>query len=279
ENAKFLDEWISHHLGLGVDLIILYDNSASRYDDTFGAPLPDIRFDGVSINKHNVNYAEKLGKWADRDQVSAEIFRLLEKYGDALQVIKWERKNELGVIAYFQKEAVRDFVLRFVGRIDYCVAIDTDEFLISDRDWSIHDLVHSMEERGLGSVLLGQRRFLYRFASLDTTVREIPWCLKEDAQSADYSAGKCVFSLRQFTGFSEPFYIHAIPSLTGMGKVDHRDMRFHHYGWPSFRDRASLADFSSEELKFLESRFVRDESMFRYLTNASQGSDSGRVEA
>lgn len=275
ENAKFLDEWISHHFAMGVDQIVLYDNSASRYDDTFGAALPEVRFDGLTTNKHNVNYGERLGRWADGAMVSSEVERLLQKYGSRLQIIKWERKNSQGVVAYFQNDAVRDFVLRFVGHIDDCIAIDTDEFLVSDRDWSIRDLIHSMEERGLGSVQLGQRRFLYRFASLDTSVREIPWCLKEDSLSADYPAGKCVFNLRQFTGFSEPFYIHSIPSLTGMGRVDFVDMRFHHYGWPSFRDRSSLADFSRDDLEFLQKRFARDESMFRYIGCIQKDADFG----
>ena len=265
ENAKFLDEWISHHVALGVDRVVLYDNSQSRYDDTFGRPSPEVLFDGITTNKHNVNYSEALGPWSEKSAVDAEMRRLAEKYGEKLVVIEWARTNEDGVVAYFQKEALKDFVLRFRGAVDYCFAMDTDEFLISDRGWCVTDVLKEMEERGVSSGILGQRRFLYRFASLDSQVREIPWCLREDCGGIDYSAGKTVFRLDLFTGFFEPFNIHSVPSLAGTGKIRWQDMRFHHYGWPSFRNRHSLTELDPAEQSFLQKRFSRDETMYKYL--------------
>lgn len=267
ENAKFLDEWIAHHLDLGIDEIVVYDNSASRFDDTFGVALPGVMFNGQDTNKHNVKYSEKLGVWASQEAVQAEISRLLRKYEGRLRILEWSRKNKAGVVSYFQCDAIRDFVLRFNDAFDYCVAIDTDEFLLSEREWTVRQLVHHMEERGLGCGLIGQRRFLYRFVSLDTQVRQIPWVLAEDSERIEYNAGKCVFKLSEFCGFSKSFYIHSIPTLEKKGKIDGDDFRFHHYGWPSFRERSSLSELSDEEVCFLKERFRRDDSMLRFINS------------
>lgn len=278
ENAKFLDEWIAHHLDLGIDEIVVYDNSASRFDDTFGVALPGVMFNGQDTNKHNVNYLQKLGVWASHDAVQAEISRLLKKYEGRLRIVEWSRKNKAGVVSYFQCDAIRDFVLRFNDAFDYCVAIDTDEFLLSERGWSVRQLVHHMEERGLGCGLIGQRRFLYRFASLDTQVRQIPWVLAEDVEGIEYNAGKCVFKLSEFCGFSKWFYIHSIPTLENKGKIDGDDFRFHHYGYPSFRERTSLSELSDEENRFLNERFRRDDSMFRFINSTEVSSPWGLGE-
>jgi hypothetical protein len=210
-----------------------------------------------------------LGTRSSPEYVAHELQRLVDRYRGRLTVIPWARTDENGQVCHFQKEAVAVFALQFRNQYRYCLHIDCDEFLISDRGWTVQDVIQEMEERGISSALLGQRRFLYRFASLDTPVRAIPWCLHHDAGSADYSAGKTLFRLDLFSGFGEQFIVHYIPTLCGSGRIRWQDMRFHHYGWPGFRKRRSLTELDKTERQFLSSEFRRDETMFRYLSEST----------
>jgi hypothetical protein len=275
ENAAFLDEWIGHHLELGIEHVVLYDNSESKRDDAVGCDVHGGDSNHSSLNKHGVNYAEMLGERGTQEFAFTEIQRIVAKYEGKVTIRKWSRKNDAGTVCHFQKEAIADLALNFRHLFRYCLHIDCDEFLISDRGWSVRDLIASMEERGISSGLIGQRRFLYRFASLDSSVREIPWCLRRDADSADYGSGKTLFRLDLFSGFSDWYHVHAVPSLCGFGRIRWQDMRFHHYGWPGFRQRRSLSELDAREQQFLFDEFAKDETMYRYLSSKDTNDFSG----
>lgn len=264
ENILFLEEWIQHHLDLGIDHIVLYDNSKSQKWDTFESPPDGNRFQSNSVNKHGVNYAESIASRISDDRVGTEFERIRKKFAKQLTVIEWARADDEGVIRYYQQAALRDFVLRYRAAYDYAVLIDVDEFLVSDQDHGIRGVIRHMEERGISSGLLYQRRFLHRFVSLDTTVREITWCLKEDLSELN-SCGKSVFRLSLFQAFAEDVVIHYVQTLVGNERIPQRIMRVNHYQWPTFRGKESLMELNAEDEAFLRTRFAKDETALRYI--------------
>jgi hypothetical protein len=279
ENILFLEEWISHHLAIGVDHIVLYDNSQSHYDDTFGKPLPGVEFEGNRINKHNVDYDRLVAARLSPEQMKNQFEQLKEKYSQHLTVIKWANHDRDGKICYFQARAIKDFVWRFRSQFDYGLAIDTDEFLVSDDGIRIPDLIDHMETNNIGAGHLSQRRFLYRFASMDTQVREIPYCLKEDLLIPETSACKTIFRLHLYQHFHDPLVVHYIPTVLNTVNIDPMMMRFHHYGWPSVRGKHSLKDLDAGERQFLKDRFAEDRSAFKYLTPDSTDGLAGVSQA
>ena len=265
ENVKFLREWILHHIELGADLVVLYDNSKSRFDDTYAEPVSGVEFDGVTINKHNTNYTALLGEYGAQDFIQEELARLKSEFGEKLVIVEWSQRNAEGVICYYQCDAIRDFVARFQSKVRYCLAIDADEFLISARSKNLRDLAWYMEIRGITTAILGQRRFLHRFSSLDTSVREIPWMWNRDLETPEWEAGKCLFKLSAFTGATESFYIHRIPSCGRQVKIDFEEMGFFHYQLTNFKHLRSLKVLSREDQEIMDRYFVKNDGMLRYL--------------
>jgi hypothetical protein len=67
----------------------------------------------------------------------------------------------------------------------------------------------------------------------------------------------------------EKVVIHCIRGLMQEEIADFRDMRFHHYGWPAFRERSPVTALTEDELRFLQTRLAEDKSAFKYLRAGS----------
>ena len=267
ENILFLEEWIEHHLSLGVDHIVLYDNSKTQKSHDWEVYPPGFEFEGNKVNRQGIDYASIVSPRMSDEQIKDEFSRITEQYAGKLTVIEWARRNEDGVICYFQEEAIKDFIYRYRTVYDYGITIDIDEFLISDCGILVPDLITHMEVRNISSGRISQRRFLYRFSSLDTKVREIPFCLKEDLEVPETSACKTIFRMSLFHAFDEPLVVHYVSTILRNADLDPKVMRLHHYHWPAFRGKESLKSLNDEERLYLHERFAEDRSAFKYVTN------------
>ena len=114
-------------------------------------------------------------------------------------------------------------------------------------------------------VIRSQRRFIHRFASLDTQVREIPYCVKQDYLDDDHKAPKTVFRMSLFHLFDDSFSIHYIETLSKCCHIDPAIMRFHHYQWVTLPGRTSLSDLTADEVGFLDREFALDRSILKYI--------------
>lgn len=257
ENVMFLDEWIEHHLGLGIDHIVIYDNSKSRYNDHWERGGRPMGFDGETTNKHRVNYQEAFNRKYG-NMHPGDVFRdITAKYSAAVSVVEWSRTDNHGRVCYFQLPAIKHFIFHNRQTFDYMFAIDADEFIHSDCGWLPKDLFHHMEERNVTSGLLGQRRFLNRFASLDTPVKKIPWCYREDYPGFNFIHCKTVLRLRSFIDFHRDLRSpHTIPTAGFMDRIPPEKMRFHHYQVPFAQGKYSLLEFSDSDLLALERCFI-----------------------
>jgi hypothetical protein len=265
ENILFLEEWIDHHINVGINYFFVYDNTASQMDNNPWYDATKMGFDGTSVNKHGVDYASALRATLGDISWQEKFEQIREKYKGILRVIKWEKRDESGKVCYFQLDAIRHFATSCWRSIDYAFCIDVDEFLLSDCGWRTFDLFNWMEQQNITSAFLGQRRFLHRFASLDTPVRQIQWCYKEDVESVDYNACKTCFRVNALLDFErEPHSPHTIGTVGRQQRVAGEFFRFNHYQVPYVREKQSISFYSSNEMQFLRERFREDFSIFRY---------------
>ena len=265
ENILFLEEWISHHLSIGVDHFVLYDNSNSRKPDELPMPLEQSRFEGGKVNRHNIDYGAIVASRLSDQEIDEEFKRIREKFSKELTVVPWEPRDETGVICYAQAAAIKDFVQRYRQQFAYGIHIDIDEFLISEEGMRVQALTRYMEARNISSGYLSQRRFLYRFSSLDTQVREIPYCINQDFATNDTNAPKTIFRMSLFQSIDDPISIHFIPTLLAGRHIEPNIMRFNHYQWPSLPGKTSLKDLTEDDRDFLRREFVVDQSIFKYF--------------
>lgn len=265
ENILFLEEWLVHHVGLGVDHFVLYDNSRSKVPDELPMPKLESKFDGGRVNRHNIDYGSIVSERLSDNEIADMYEAIRTKYSNVLTVLNWEPTNESGEICHFQDEAIKDFVCRYRSRFSYGIHIDIDEFLYSENDKQIGDLIDYMEGREISSGYISQRRFVNRFTSLDTQVRQIPYCLKADFAQSDSNAPKTIFRMSLLQSLEEDFSIHFIPTILRGQHIDPAVMRFNHYQWPTLPGRTSLVNLTEAEEEFLEREFVADMSMLKYI--------------
>ena len=88
ENILFLEEWIDHHLRLGVDRVFLYDNSKvqkNEVDGKHGTQPTSQNLKEGAISKHGVNFSELV----DDTTAIAMLSEIKSKFAEKLDVREW----------------------------------------------------------------------------------------------------------------------------------------------------------------------------------------------
>lgn len=261
ENILFMEEWIKHHINLGVNHFFLYDNSSvEKLSDWDNQNYKQVIIPGVK-NKHNVDYSKFIS-----DEDAQKLYQeIKDKYKDKITVINWDKKDEFGFVRYFQEDAVFDFVNNQKDNYEYGIHIDMDEFLISrykNEDkigLNLKDIVNIMKKNKISTGLFYQRRFQSRHENLDKKVLAITRCFDIDESILP----KSIFDLSCFA-LKNPgkLDIHKIKtkyslSDTKINYIDKNLMMFYHYHITEFNIKRfnKSMDFSgqnSDAVKYLE---------------------------
>jgi hypothetical protein len=117
ETLDYLDDWLNHHVKIGVTHFYMYDNGGgveSRIFDFYDKNKQK------HFNKHGVQYKYNVNEAIELQK------DILKKY--PVTVLKWQRKNKDGIIEYAQKDAILNFAKNFKSGL--CAFIDVDEFII-----------------------------------------------------------------------------------------------------------------------------------------------------
>lgn len=119
DERDYIDEWIRHHINLGMDKIFIYEdiNSVSHKDITD-------KYDKVELNS-----ILSLYEGEERNQI------LLNSYQDVFQQLMYVRK------ALTHIKNSYDF--------DWCLVIDSDEFIVVDENKNIHDILSQFTDYDL----------------------------------------------------------------------------------------------------------------------------------
>lgn len=124
ENVDYLEEWLLHHINIGVTHFYMYDNSGGieqRLVNEYGvSPLKLTKF-----NKHQIQFNYSLEESRQKQK------QIIKKY--PVTVIKWQKKNSNGDVIYAQNESIMHFANHIKQGL--CAFIDIDEFIIKNEEF------------------------------------------------------------------------------------------------------------------------------------------------
>jgi len=137
--VPWLDEWIAHHLSLGFEKIVIYDNGNLAVDDgkwCVGARKLKGEEEGKWIKKPDAEYFEE---YSD-DQIEQMFLKIQDKYQGVLEVIPWVYiKHHNYTYPTSQYRSINDCFNKYP---DYWWAsIDPDEYFIFFEDETIQQLM------------------------------------------------------------------------------------------------------------------------------------------
>ena len=214
ENILFLEQWIQHHMSMGVDYFVLYDNSQTQKKDV-GDPnvIPG------KVNKHNFNYDELISD-EDANQL---LKKILNKHKGKIEILAWSKRDKNGVIRYFQLEAFKHFCDTYYKKFDYGLFIDMDDFMISRSSKNLKDIVKEMNVNKISSLYFNSKLFSSRFNHVGTPIKNINLCLKEDRINQGQK------TLLKLNAAAKIDNVHNLKSLGIQSICDNDRMIFYHY--------------------------------------------------
>jgi hypothetical protein len=164
----FLDEWIEHHLNIGVSKIIIYDNGfkphicpGTRQGHTLGDDEPDIW-----IKKPDANYFFEFSD-AEIDDALCDV---VSKYGDSVEVISWVYGVDHDhLYPLSQGAAIGDTIEKTFDAGAHILAIDPDEYINLCACDTLQNLLATHNAR---SIIFGTER-IFRPREFGLSVRSI----------------------------------------------------------------------------------------------------------
>jgi len=170
ENILFLEEWIVYHMTIGVDIFFLYNNNGvnkkSGFDSSNKTLVPGKK------NKHGIQYDKNI-LLSDKE-IDDELTKLQKKYGNRIQFITWQPKDEHGNILYNQEEAFRDCLAKIRKKypsIEWLLTLDMDEFLVIPSK-HLRSYLNTIPQ-DVGNIVIAEKRFESRFLHLDKQIVDI----------------------------------------------------------------------------------------------------------
>lgn len=215
-----MEEWLEHHIALGVDHFYLYDNSSVQVVDDHDKKYPITP--GVK-NKFGISYDDLVSD----DEMHKMYDSIKSKYQNYITVIPWKHTDERSRVVYDQDKAIIDFIERARNVYDYAVSIDMDEFLFSRQGYNLKDLARFMELHGVTSGYLAQRRFISRFTPPDGhigRVRDIHLSFLKDTKALP----KTVFKISAFID-ATIYSVHKIETFVQCKYIDNNVFIINHY--------------------------------------------------
>ena len=141
----FLREWVDHHVALGVDRFLIYDNGF--------IPVPDETQQATQVSRDITEEELQAGVWSKKpdadynldlsnDQIDDALNDFQKEYSEIVQVIPWEydiqHKFEYPIS---QGAAMLDCMKRHKRSGDWAhLCIDVDEFIVLYQDLYLKDL-------------------------------------------------------------------------------------------------------------------------------------------
>jgi hypothetical protein len=122
ENVTFLEDWLKHHVSIGIDHFFMYDNTGSTFR------YPDNRYNYNLLYENKNKYGQYIDMPLDKALELEEA--ILKKY--PVTKIQWQPVIN-GNIGYGQMEACVDFASKVTSGL--CAFIDIDEFIVKKENF------------------------------------------------------------------------------------------------------------------------------------------------
>lgn len=238
--VMYLDEWISHHLMVGVDTIYLYNN---------GFQIVDTMYPGDGKTWQKKNYAEHMGQYSDQE-INLMIENICKKYKNKVKLENWRYGIETGAYPGSQINGYRHCVEN--NKSDWWLFIDIDEFILSKNYKNINEFLLNQDTNKYGAFTLGQKLYQQRTG---TCVRKILECDRTYMKRENHGFTKTLISYP-----IETYKVHQPTPLRGDVKVvDYDDLMFNHYRGHN------KGKVTSEELQKIELAKSKDDAMIEFL--------------
>ena len=222
ENILFLEEWIDYHLSIGFNKFYLYDNSES------------IGVDGstLDVNKYGYNF-KQITQYLSQIDIEKRFSKLLEKYKKEIVYIKWEPKDLDGNIVYAQNESIIDYITNYSRKADWTAFIDMDEFIFSQK--CLKALLNECNNKGIGDIVLLQKKFDDRFNNLNKPVSHIVACI-EGINTTRWAPKHLLKNSCFDLNTSRWWNIHSLPIKNCYSLLaDIKKLRFNHYNTNNYQ--------------------------------------------
>jgi Glycosyl transferase family 2 len=216
ENILFLEEWLDYHASIGFDVFFLYDNSnSSGKDDS-----------SITFNKYGYHIARITSGISD-SQLREEFDRIMHRVSAKIVHVKWEPLDAHGDVRYGQQASIVHYISNYGHMSDWTAFIDMDEFIYSAGDIKLTLSGH--DARGVGDVVLLQKKFDDRFNHLTIPVTQIIDCI-EGIDTTLWAPKHIITNEKIHIDKSDSWNVHGIPTQRcGCSTPDIQDMRFNHY--------------------------------------------------
>ena len=239
----FLEEWIEHHLMIGVDKIHLYNNGFLSVDRRYGR--------GKVWGKKP--YANYFLEYTDAE-IMNKLQTMVESFGNSVSLVPWTTGVECGEPHRAQCQRVGYKHCVENNQSDWWIHIDPDEYILSKKYLDLKEFISAQDTEKYGAFTLGQKLFGIRTTS--QSVRSITECDWDVASMDEVGLTKTIICDAIVT-----FDIHQ-PILNpkcGTSKlVEFGDLMYYHYRG-HFEPTMSRDEF--ENYKLLK----HDDSMIQFL--------------
>ena len=208
---SYLDEWISHHLMVGVDKIFLYNNGHEIVDSQF--PNEDNKIWGKK------RYADYTTNYSDTE-IDFKVESVCKKYHNHVVLKNWRYGIEAGSYPGSQITGYKNCVEN--NKSDWWLFIDIDEFILSKNFSTIPEFLNSQNTNKYGAFVLGQKIYKHREKS---SVRRILNCNKSYCKQSNYGFTKTLISYPIKT-----YKVHQPEPVVGKIKfTNHDNLMYNHY--------------------------------------------------
>jgi len=209
-------------MAIGVDIFFLYNNGGvnkkSGFDSSNETLVPGKK------NRHGIQFDKNV--LLSDEEINEILIVLQNKYGNRLQFITWQPKDEDGNILHNQEEAFRDCLGKIRNEypsIEWLLTLDMDEFLVIPTK-HLHSYLNTIPKE-VGNIVIAEKRFESRFLHLDKPIVDI------DRQQKIKLDGWVGYKNLSRVVNMEDLRIHF---WTGKGKsIEPPDVMFCHYKMPS----------------------------------------------
>ena len=217
ENIKWLDEFIEYYSKIGFDHFYLYDNEGSDGNNGKVYESDDI---SKFVNENRYGFSRKI---INQPEDIKKLEEILNKYSDCITYVKWQPRNDQGVIVYGQDDSVRDFVKKYGHETQWVAHMDFDEYLFSPSNLNIREYLQNIEPN-ISCIRLCQKKFKDRNLSTKAKMLEEFECV--DLYVGDWWGAKNIFRPTDFLDISTPHVVHVNKNTQ---VADPSILRFNHH--------------------------------------------------
>lgn len=212
ENATHMDEWLLHHLRVGVDHFFLYDNSPGD-----GSIIQCQECDVPGLNKYGEEYAPQ-----GVGELSLVHARTLAKYKTFITVVKWSFLDKAGHTQMHQPESLSHYAATFGALSSWTAFIDMDEFLVPSSD--LPNKLSELHKNGVTRVRVDQEKYASRFAQPRKALASVDLCweLPEDVGGEKYVVHSEAMA-------REGHNIHEVKVEHGQDWTSREELHFRHF--------------------------------------------------